>query len=119
MGLLPFDFPKIVDTWATCQHSSAHYGQITTRSLSQRVKSESGNSSEHQIQERERGQAPHVHEKGCASWQRRCAAQGGTTLKLGVNRGVNAMDMWVCLDETGLVFSWRGLCMAPLPSESL
>ena len=29
----------------------------------------------------------------------------GTVMKLDVNSGVYTMDMWVCLDETGLVFS--------------
>ena len=31
----------------------------------------------------------------------------GTTIKLDVNNGVYTMDMWVCLDETGPVFSWQ------------
>ena len=32
----------------------------------------------------------------------------GTVIKLDVNDGVYTMDMWVCLDETGLVFSSKG-----------
>ena len=32
----------------------------------------------------------------------------GTDMKLDVNNGVYTMDMWVCLDETGPVFSWHG-----------
>ena len=31
----------------------------------------------------------------------------GTMLKLSVNSGVSTVDMWVCLDETGPVFSGR------------
>ena len=33
----------------------------------------------------------------------------GTVVKLDVNNGVCTMDMWVCLDETGPVFSWHRL----------
>ena len=29
----------------------------------------------------------------------------GTVIKLDVNSGVYTMDVWVCLDETGPVFS--------------
>ena len=32
----------------------------------------------------------------------------GTMIKLDVNNGVYTMGMWICLDETGPVFSWRG-----------
>ena len=32
----------------------------------------------------------------------------GTVIKLDVNSGVYTMDMWVYLDETGLVSSWQG-----------
>ena len=32
----------------------------------------------------------------------------GTVIKLDVNSGVYTMDMWLCLDETGPVFSWQG-----------
>ena len=32
----------------------------------------------------------------------------GTMIKLDVNNGVYTMDMWICLDETGPVFSWQG-----------
>ena len=32
----------------------------------------------------------------------------GTVIKLDVNSGVYTMDMWICLDETGPVFSWAG-----------
>ena len=32
----------------------------------------------------------------------------GTVIKLDVNTGVYTMDMWICLDETGPVFSWQG-----------
>ena len=31
----------------------------------------------------------------------------GTVIKLDVNNGVYTMDMWICLDETGPVFSWQ------------
>ena len=33
----------------------------------------------------------------------------GTVIKLDVNNGVYTMDMWICLDETGPVFSreWK------------
>ena len=31
--------------------------------------------------------------------------QDGTLIKLDVNKGVYTMDMWICLDETGPVFS--------------
>ena len=34
--------------------------------------------------------------------------RGGTMLKLDVNSGVYTMDMWICVDETGPVFSWQG-----------
>ena len=34
--------------------------------------------------------------------------RGGTMLKLDVNNGVDTMDMWICVDETGQVFSWQG-----------
>ena len=33
----------------------------------------------------------------------------GTVIKLDVNNGVYTMDMRICLDETGLVFSWQAL----------
>ena len=32
----------------------------------------------------------------------------GTVIKLDANNGVYTMDMWMCLDETGPVFSWQG-----------
>ena len=32
----------------------------------------------------------------------------GAVIKLDVSNGVYTMDMWVCLDETGPVFSWQG-----------
>ena len=32
----------------------------------------------------------------------------GTVIVLEVNSGVCTMDMWVCLDESGRVFSWQG-----------
>ena len=32
----------------------------------------------------------------------------GTMIKLDVNYGVRAMDMWTCLDETAPDFSWQG-----------
>ena len=32
----------------------------------------------------------------------------GTVIKLDVNNGVYTMDTWICLDETGPVFSWQG-----------
>ena len=32
----------------------------------------------------------------------------GTVIKLDVNNGVCTMDMWVCLDGTGLGLSWQG-----------
>ena len=32
----------------------------------------------------------------------------GTVIKLNMNSGVYTMDVWVCLNETGLVFSWQG-----------
>ena len=32
----------------------------------------------------------------------------GIVIKLDVNNGVYAMDMWICLGETGPVFSWQG-----------
>ena len=32
----------------------------------------------------------------------------GAIIKLDVNNGVYTMDMWICLDETGPVFSWQG-----------
>ena len=32
----------------------------------------------------------------------------GTMIKLDVNNGVSTMDMSICFDETGLVFSWQG-----------
>ena len=30
----------------------------------------------------------------------------GTVIKLDVNNGVCTMDMWICFDEIGPVFSW-------------
>ena len=32
----------------------------------------------------------------------------GTVIKLDVKNGVYTRDMWVCLVETGPVFSWQG-----------
>ena len=32
----------------------------------------------------------------------------GTVIEMDVNGGVSTMDTWVCLDETGPVFSWQG-----------
>ena len=32
----------------------------------------------------------------------------GAVIRLDVNNGVCAMYMWICLDETGAVFSWQG-----------
>ena len=32
----------------------------------------------------------------------------GTVIKLDVNNVVYTMDMWICLDNTGPVFSWQG-----------
>ena len=32
----------------------------------------------------------------------------GTVIKLDVRNGVFTMDMWICLDERGPVFSWQG-----------
>ena len=32
----------------------------------------------------------------------------GTMIKMDVNSGVYTMDMWICLHETGPVFSWQG-----------
>ena len=32
----------------------------------------------------------------------------GTVIKLDVSNGVYTLDMWICLDETGPVFSWQG-----------
>ena len=32
----------------------------------------------------------------------------GSVIKLDVNNGVYTMDMWICFDETGPVFSWQG-----------
>ena len=32
----------------------------------------------------------------------------GTVIKLDVKNGVYTLDMWICLDETGPVFSWQG-----------
>ena len=34
--------------------------------------------------------------------------RNGTVIKLDVSNGVYTMDMWICLDETGPVFSWQG-----------
>ena len=31
-----------------------------------------------------------------------------TVIKLDVKNGLYTMDVWVCLDETGPVFSWQG-----------
>ena len=35
-------------------------------------------------------------------------ARDGTVIKSDVNDGVCTVDMWICLDETGPVFSWQG-----------
>ena len=32
----------------------------------------------------------------------------GTVIKLDVSNAVCTMDMWICLDERGPVFSWQG-----------
>ena len=32
----------------------------------------------------------------------------GTVIKLDVHNGVYTLDMWICVDETGQVFSWQG-----------
>ena len=34
--------------------------------------------------------------------------RNGTVIKQDVNNCVYTMDKWVCLDETGQVFSWQG-----------
>ena len=34
--------------------------------------------------------------------------QDGTMIKTDMNSAVCTMDMWICLDETGPVFSWQG-----------
>ena len=39
--------------------------------------------------------------------------------KLDVNNGVYTMDMWICLDETGPVFSWQGQLVGKPLSTSL
>ena len=42
-------------------------------------------------------------------WVRRIRnTRGGTIIELDVNSGVYTMDMRICLDEPGLVFSWAG-----------
>ena len=43
----------------------------------------------------------------------------GTMIQLDVNNGVYTMDMWICLDETGPVFSWQGQWVAKPLSTSL
>ena len=43
----------------------------------------------------------------------------GTVINLDVNNGVYTMDMWVCLDETGPVFSWQGQCAARVSQTNL
>ena len=47
------------------------------------------------------------------------STRDGTVIKLDVNNGVCTMDMWICLDETGPVFSWQGLGVAKTLSTSL
>ena len=32
----------------------------------------------------------------------------GKIIKLDANNGAYTVDMWICLDETGPVFSWEG-----------
>ena len=68
----------------------------------------------HNIQERECWQTPHFNAKGRAGNivvldeknPHIRNTTDGTVIKLDVNNGVYAMDMWICLDETGPVFSW-------------
>ena len=43
----------------------------------------------------------------------------GTAIKLDVNNSVYTMDMWVCLDETGPVFSWQGQSEARVSQTNL
>ena len=68
----------------------------------------------HKIQECKRCEALDLNEKVRTSWQRRVLDphirknRDGTVIKLDVNNGVRTMGMWVCLDETGPVFSSQG-----------
>ena len=41
-----------------------------------------------------------------------------TVIKLDVNNGVCTMDTWVCLDETGPVFSWQGQCVVRVSQKN-
>ena len=43
----------------------------------------------------------------------------GTVIKLDVNNGVYTMVMWICLDQTGPVFSWQGQSVVKLLSTIL
>ena len=43
----------------------------------------------------------------------------GTVIKQEVNNGVYTMDMWICLLETGPVFSWQGQQVVKPLSTSL
>ena len=36
------------------------------------------------------------------------STRDGSVIKLDANNGVYTMDMWICLDEKGPVFSWQG-----------
>ena len=38
----------------------------------------------------------------------------GTAIKLDANSRVYTMDMWICLDETVPVFSWRAKLVRPV-----
>ena len=40
-------------------------------------------------------------------------------IKLDANSGVRTMDIWICLDETGPVFSLQGQCVVRPLSPSL
>ena len=43
----------------------------------------------------------------------------GLVIKLDANNGVYTIDMWICRDETGLVFSWQGQRVVKPLSTSL
>ena len=42
----------------------------------------------------------------------------GTVIKRHVNSGVDTMDTWACLDETGPVFSWQGQGVARVSQQT-
>ena len=71
----------------------------------------------HYIQKCKCCQTFHFYAIGCPSWNTFVldeknphirTLRDGTVIKLDESNGVYTIDMWICLDATGPVFSWQG-----------